>query len=73
VAAHLNGKDVRLYRISDGLEKSLPEVAELDWSESMYEALMIAGGAAWVVTHNWPGSNQVRYITRFEIDSLPSP
>jgi hypothetical protein len=73
VAAHLDVKDVRLYRISDGLEKRLPVVPAYGWSEGMFDGLMIAGGAAWVVTHNWPGSNQVRYITRFEIDSLPSP
>jgi hypothetical protein len=71
-AAHLDTKDVRLYRISDGLEKRLPEVPEYGWSESMYEGLVIAGGAVWVVTHNWPGSNQVRYVTRFDIDSLPT-
>jgi hypothetical protein len=72
VAVHMDAKDVRLYRISDGLEKRLPVVPEYGWSESMYEGLMIAGGAIWVVTHNWPGTNQVRYITRFEIDSLPT-
>jgi hypothetical protein len=72
-AAHLDVKDVRLYRISDGLEKRLPVVPAYGWSEGMFDGLMIAGGAVWAVTHNWPGSNQVRYITRFEIDSLPSP
>ncbi len=72
-AVCLGEKDVRLYRISDGLEKRLPSVPEFGWDKGMSQGLMIADGSVWVVTHEWPGSNQVRYITRFDIASLPSP
>jgi hypothetical protein len=72
-AVRLSDTDVRLYRISDGLQRRLPAVEGLSWAGWQYEGLVIAGGAVWVVTRIWPGSNMVRYITRFEIDSLPPP
>jgi hypothetical protein len=72
VAGGFGDTDVRLFRLSDGAVRVLPAVDGLAWSNGMF-GLSIAGGDVWVITHQWPGSNAVPYITRFAIDSLAEP
>ncbi len=72
VAGGFGDTDVRLFRLSDGAVRVLPAVDGLAWSNGMF-GLSIAGGDVWVITHQWPGSNTVPYITRFAIASLAEP
>ena len=73
IAVDVTFKDVRLYRISDGEERRLPEVPGLNWYSGHFLRLVISGGAVWVQTALDPGPSDARYITRFEIDKLPAP
>jgi hypothetical protein len=73
VAARLGEGDTRLYRLSDGLEKRLPVVDGVAWSGGQFEGLAIAGGQVFVETYTIGGAgNNVQFITRFDIDKLPS-
>jgi hypothetical protein len=63
-------QDIRLYRLSDGAEKRLPVVEGYGWDSGQYAGLVIDGGAVWVRSLRDPG-NDVRFITRFDIDALP--
>jgi len=74
VAARLDEGDTRLYRLSDGLEKRLPVVDGVAWSGGQFEGLAIAGGQVFVQTYTIGGAgNDPPFITRFDIDKLPTP
>jgi hypothetical protein len=71
-AAAYAGTEVHLYHLSDGLERKLPTISGLGWRSGQTEGLVITGGAVWVQTVLNPGAaNDVRFITRFDIDKLP--
>lgn len=71
-AAAYVGSEVHLYRLSDGLERRLPTVPGLTWLSGQTKGLVITGGAVWVQTALNPGpANDIRFITRFDIDKLP--
>jgi hypothetical protein len=75
IAAYTTWEFIRIYRISDGLVRLVPHVDGLCWNAiGQYDGLIISGGAVWLATclTDGPG-NDIRFITRFEIDKLPTP
>ncbi|MCC6556355.1 MAG: hypothetical protein IT372_25630 [Polyangiaceae bacterium] len=73
IAVRLGEEDTRLYRISDGFERRLPQVGRM-WHGGQNHGLSILSGQLWVQSVPLGAAgNDVRFVTRFEIDKLPTP
>jgi hypothetical protein len=74
IAVRLGDEDVRLYRISDGFERRLPQGVGRMWHGGQNEGLIMVDGKLWVKSVPLGAAgNDVRFIGRFEIDKLPTP
>ena len=72
VSVQLGPDDIRLIRIRDGATRRLPSVPGLAWNAIHHHGITITASAVWVQAYLVPGAgNDVRFITRFDIDALP--